>query len=334
MAVTQLTDAIVPEVFTTYMLEETTVQADIFNSGAIVQDARMGELMGGGGRLFNHPFWNDLDDTESGIGSDDPGTSATPGKIGAAKMQFVRQFRTRGWSSAKLVAELAGDDPQARIASRVGAYWARQFNTFVVKTLTGVLADNIANDAGDMVYDVSGEALPADYMISADAVLETKQTMGDESMKLSLIIMHSRIYTNLQKQNLIDMIPNARGEVVIPTYLGYQVLVTDTVPVTASGADYIYTTYLLGPGVLGWAEVPPATPVETQHYPAKGNGAGVDELWTRRQYALHPYGFNWTDSSCAGEFPTNAEMATAANWDRKYSERKQVAIAALLTKNG
>jgi hypothetical protein len=331
--VTRLSDAIVPDVFLAYMLKETTEHADIFMSGAIKQDPQMASLLAGGGRLFNHPFWGDLDNTESGIGSDDPAVVADTGKIGATKLQFIRQYRTRGWSSARLVAELAGDDPQRRIASRVGDYWARQFNRIVINSLTGVFADNVANDSSDMVYDVSANS-GVDGMISPDAVLETKQTMGDNADSLALLIMHSRVYTNLQKQNLIDFIPNARGEIKIPTYLGYQVIVSDTVPVTTSGQDHLYTTYLLGQGCIGFAESPPQMPVEVFRYPAKGNGAGVDELWTRRQYGLHVYGWNWEDASCAGEFPTNAELATTANWNRKIAERKQVSLAALITKNG
>jgi hypothetical protein len=330
---TTLTNAIVPDVFLAYMIKETTERADIFMSGAIKQDPQMGALLGGGGRTFQHPFWGDLDNTESGVGSDDPEIVASTGKIAATKLQFVRQLRTRGWSSARLVAELAGSDPQRAIAGLSGAYWSRQFNRFTVATLTGVFADNADNDGGDMILDVSGET-GIDAMISPDAVLEAKQTMGDEAGALKLLIMHSRVYTNLQKQNLIDFIPNARGEITIPTYLGYQVLVTDTVPVTADGDDFLYTTYLLGQGVLGFAESPPAMPVEVERKPDQGNGVGVDKLWTRRQFALHAYGFNWTDASCAAEFPTNAELAAAANWDRKFPERKQVAMAALITKNG
>jgi hypothetical protein len=333
VSVTRLSDAIVPEVFSAYMQKATMEQADIFRSGAIKTDPMMGSLLAGGGRLFQHPSWGDLDNTEAGIGSDDPDVSATPGKIGSFKLQFVRQFRTRGWSSALLVSELAGSDPQRAIANRVGEYWARQFERYLVATLTGVLADNVANDSGDMVYDVSDET-GVDAMISADAVLETKQTMGDAASSLKLLIMHSRVYTNLQKQNLIDFIPNARGEITIPTYLGYQVLVTDNVPVTADGDDFLYTTYLLGQGCVGFADSPPARPVAVEHFPAKGNGAGVDELWTRRQFALHPYGFHFTDVSTAGEFPTNAELAGVTNWDRRWPERKMVPIAALITKNG
>lgn len=193
-----------------------------------------------------------------------------------------------------------------------------------------------------MVYDitartgtvtVAGQVIPA-YQMNAAAVLEGKQTMGDRADLLKLIIMHSRVFTNLQNQNLIAYIPNASGIINIPTYLGYHVLVSDTVPVTVSGSDLIYTTYLCGSGIVGFTEKPPMIPVETFRYPNQGNGAGVEALFTRRQFAMHTYGFNWTDASCAAEFPTNAEIETAANWTRAYPERKQIALAVVKTKNG
>ncbi|HEL8745379.1 TPA: coat protein, partial [Listeria monocytogenes] len=72
--------------------------------------------------------------------------------------------------------------------------------------------------------------------ISGNLVLDAKQLLGDSSDRLSLMVMHSAVYTALQKQNLIAFIPNARGEVNIPTYLGYRVVVDDGVPSTGTGA--------------------------------------------------------------------------------------------------
>lgn len=330
MALTQLTDAIVPEVFTAYMLQETMEKAGVFTSGLLRPDAQMQSLMSGGGRLFNHPFWNDLDSNDSTIPDDDPSHVITPAKIGATKMQFVRQFRTRAWSTADLVTELAGDNPMKRIASRTAAYWAREFNKLTIATLNGVINDNVAANSGDMVYvagvGTGGSTTPTEG-ISAEAILETKQTMGDAAEALQIIVMHSRIYTNLQQQQLIVFIPNARGEINIPTYLGYRVVVSDTCPVN-TGA---YTSYLCAPGVLGWCEKPPVLPVETKREPLQGYGSGVEILVTRRQFAIHPYGYNFTDSSTAGEFPTTAELELAANWERKVSERKMVGIAVLIS---
>lgn len=327
MALTQIADVIVPEVYTAYMLKETMEKAGVFTSGLVKSDGMMASLLSGGGHLFNHPFWLDLDNTGSSLGTDNPADVITPAKISATKMRFVRQFRTRAWSTADLSAELAGDNPMMRIVSRTSDYWAREFNRLTIATINGLLADNIANDAGDMVFSAGvgvGGAAATDG-VTAEAVLETKQTMGDAAESLAIIVMHSRIYTNLQQQQLIVFIPNAEGKVNIPTYLGYRVVVSDTVP-TAGGQ---YITYLCAPGVIGYAEKPPALPVETKREPLQGMGAGVEILVTRRQFSLHPYGFDFLDASTAGQFPTTAELELAANWNRAYTERKQVGIAVL-----
>lgn len=158
--------------------------------------------------------------------------------------------------------------------------------------------------------------------------------MGDAAEKLQVLVMHSRLYTNLQKQQLIVFIPNAQGIINIPTYLGYQVVVSDTCPVKAVSTDLHYTSYLSMPGILGWAEKPPAVPVATQREELQGNGAGVEALITRRQFSMHPMGFTFLDGSTAGEFPTDAELQLAANWDRSYPERKQIPFVAMITKNG
>lgn len=329
MAITQLNDVIVPDVFTAYMLKETMEKAGVFTSGLVQHDGLMASLLAGGGRLFQHPFWKDLDNTGSTVADDDPTHVITAGEITAAKMQFVRQYRTRGWSTADLAAELAGDNPMQRIVSRVSEYWAREFNRLTISTMNGLLSDNIENYSGDMVYSagVGVGGLAATDGITAEAVLETKQTMGDAAHMLQILVMHSRIYTNLQQQQLIVFIPNAEGRIQIPTYLGYRVVVSDTVPVDTGQ----YTTYLCAPGVIGYAEKPPMIPVETYRLPLTGYGSGTETLITRRQFSLHPYGFNWTDASCAGTFPTTAEIEDDENWDRKYVERKQVSIAALIT---
>jgi len=336
MALTRLSDVIVPDVFNAYMMVETTEKADVFKSGIVQPNAEMARNMTGGGVTFQTPFWNDLSNTGSKIGSDDPAQVLTPDKIGGSKLQFRRQFRTNAWSTADLAAELAGDDPMKRVVSRVSEWWARDMNRITIATLNGVINSNITNNAGDMVYNAGvgvGGATPTAAM-SATAILNAKQTMGDKADMLTMIMMHSVVYTNLQILNLITFIPNSQGVVNIPTYLGYRVLVSDTCPVVASGANFVYVTYLCAPGVLGFCENPPAIPVETDRKPAQGNGAGVEELYTRRQFALHPNGFNWKEATVVGEFPTNAELELTGNWERKYPERKHIPFVAIRTLNG
>ena len=83
--------------------------------------------------------------------------------------------------------------------------------------------------------------------------------LGDAADALTALIMHSAVYTTLQKQNLIAFIPNARGEVNIPTYLGYRVIIDDGVPVSGSGDERVFTTYLVGSGAIGRGEGVPVS---------------------------------------------------------------------------
>jgi hypothetical protein len=162
----------------------------------------------------------DLDNTEATTATDNPADIINPGKIGSGKFRFRRQFRTRAWSTMDLVKELAGVDPMARIAGRVGDYWGRQFERYTIATINGIINSNILSGGGDQVYSAGvgvGGAAPT-AMINADMVIETAQTMGDEKEALSIIVLHSRLYTNLQKQNLITFIPNSQGVINIPTY--------------------------------------------------------------------------------------------------------------------
>ena len=343
MALVQIADVVVPEVFDPYVSLATTEKSALFNTGVIAPDAKLAEKLAGGGRLFQTPHWNDLDNDESNVGTDDPDDEITPKKITTGKSQFIRQVRTQAWSTADLTAEMAGSDPAKEIAGKVGAYWGRQVDRWAIATLKGIIADNVANDTSDMVYDMTGltgsvtvgGATVSAFKLHANGILEAKQTMGDNAENLRMIIMHSRLYTNLQQQDLIAFIPNSQGVRNIPTYCNYQVLVSDMCPAEDQGGGNIfYTTYLCGPGVLRWAEkgMPKATEVERRAL--KGNGMGVEYLVNRKQYALHPMGFSFTDAATDLEFPTNAELATASNWDRKYPERKMIPFVAIKTKNG
>jgi hypothetical protein len=333
----RLSDVVVPSVFQRYMFQDTKVKTGIFTSGILRADPSLNSFLAGGGLTINIPFWKDLDSTSPGIANDDETSVAVPGKVSTGTDVAIRNIRTRGWGAARLTAELAGEDPMARIRARVSNYWNRMFQQHLISVLIGVFADNAANAAGDMRNvigtDVAGAPTDSQY-ISAEAILDTKQTMGDAGDDLGLLIMHSVCYTRLQKANLIDFIPDSEGRVNFPTYLGYRIVVDDGVRVvqgTTNSARYLYSTYLVSEGAIAWGEAPVAVPVEIYNRPDQGNGMGVETMWTRRQYILHPYGLKWTDASRAGNFPTDAENQAAANWTRVYAERKQVGLAELVT---
>lgn len=325
MAVTRVTDIIVPEVFYNYIINETPEKSALFRSGIIQTDPRI--VVPDGGDTVNMPFFNDLDGDPEAIQSNH---ALTPANIDTGKDVARVLLFGKAWSSEDLAAELAGADPMTAIANRVLAYWDRQYQKILLKILDGVFADNATNDNGDLIHDISidaGATATAANKISAEAILDAAQLLGDAKDKFTAIAMHSVVHTALQKQGLIDFIPDHEANVGWGTYLDKSVIVDDGLPV-ADGATSgkKYTTYLFAGGAVGYAEGTPKVPVETDRNTLKGE----DILIHRRKFIMHPRGIKWTEGDVADEMPTLAELAKAANWDRVY-DKKKIRVVKIVT---
>lgn len=342
---TTLADVIVPEVFNPYVQQLTEEKSRLVGSGVAIRSPEMDAFLAGGGLTANAPSFKDLDNEEENVSTDvadDEYTGGTansaPKKTGTANELMVRLSRNQSWSSSDLTAALAGADPMDSIANRVSSYWARRLQAAFVATMNGVFADNDAAPAGtehtqgDLTNDVSGLSYSSGVTdFSAEAFIDAAVTMGDSMGDLSLICVHSIVYARMQKNNLIDFIPDARGEVTIPTFLGRMVIVDDGVP----AAGGVFHSWLFGAGAVGLGMGAPKVPTETKRNPDSGNGGGSDILYNRVEWAIHPVGHKYAGSPANGG-PSNAatsnNLAHAASWERVYPERKQIKIARLITR--
>lgn len=326
MASTRISDVVVPELWTPNFILASPELTAFFNSGIVTRDPVLDSLAKGEGETFHVRHMNDLVNEEENIGNDDPSDTATPKKTSGSEQIAVKLMRNQGWSSMDMVAALMSPDPVEVIRARVASYWARRFQAGTISILNGVLADNEANDGGDMIFDAIADG---DGTISGENILNAKATMGDAAGQLNAIAMHSVLYTKLQKQQLITYLRDGDANVSFPTYLGYRVVVDDGLPVTSDGeGGFEYISVLYASGALRMGFGAPKTPTEIERNAAAGNGEGEEILWNRQHFVLHPYGFSYQTS--AGRNPANSVLSTAAAWDRVY-DRKQVPIAFLRT---
>lgn len=344
---TRVSDVIVPEVFTPYMQNLTEEKSRLVQSGLLVRSQPLDTLLAGGGLTFQVPSWRDLDNDAERVSTDTsvPFAAAdaalpagvarppNPLKIGSLKEIAVRLNRNNSWSTTDLAAILAGSDPMNAIADRVAAYWTRRLQAAFIATWNGVIADNAANDAADYANDISGAGFVDGVTnFSAEAFLDAAQTMGDSQEGLVAVAVHSVVYNRMQKNNLIDFIPDARGEINIPMFLGREVIVDDGLPRTGS----VYDTWLFGTGAtqLGVGTPPVATEVERKA--GGGNGGGQDVLYSRVMWSMHPTGHAWVGTADEGgpanTGTANDDLDEAGSWDRRYPERKQIKFARLVTR--
>lgn len=335
---TRLADVIVPAIFSPYTQQMTEEKSRLISSGAVVRDGKLDSDLAGGGLTFNNPSFKDLDNDAENVSSDDPGVNSSPNKIGTLSEIQVRLSRNNSWSSMDLAAVLAGADPMEAISSRVSQYWARRLQQVFLNTMKGVFADNAAAPTGsehvqnDMTVDIKGASYVAGVTsFSAEAFLDATLTMGDSMDSLGMVFVHSVVYNRMQKNNLIDFIPDSDGRVTIPTFLGRQVIVDDGMPV-ASG---VFESWMFGAGAVKLGMGSPAIPTEVYRTPNSGNGSGQDTLFNRVEWAMHPVGCSYVGTAPVGG-PSNAATANnlgaAGSWQRVFAERKQIKIARLITR--
>jgi hypothetical protein len=165
-----------------------------------------------GGRSVDMPGWKDLGNDPSEPVNDDPADSIELKKIGSRREVAARHIRAQAWGIPDLTAILAGDDPLRVIVQRQTDYWQRAHKLTLIKTLQGVIADNIANDAGDMVRDTNASIANTD-------IIETAYLMGDRADKFRAIWIHAKQMKALKLADLIDYLPSSQqGGMMTPNW--------------------------------------------------------------------------------------------------------------------
>jgi len=330
---TRLSDlVIVSEQFTVGMFLQSLALDAFLASGVAVVDAEIAAFLNSsvGGESMSKRFINALDEAESNLSSDDPASLSVAASLAGGKETLVRQSRNKSWSSMDLAAELYGLDPLGAVQAGIAKYWTTQRQRILTRSLVGILADNVANDGGDMLIDITGETGDA-ARFNGPAFIDGLLTLGDRMGAINAIGLHSIVYGTLLKLSLIEFTPDDQGRLTIPTYMGKRVIVDDGMPVDVTlPATPVFTSAMYGAGAVHMAIGSPLNAVEVERDPAAGDGGGQETIYSRVELALHPVGFSFLGTRTNGKSPTWAELATAANWDRKH-ERQRIPLAFMKT---
>ena len=326
-------DVIIPEVFTPYVIEQTT-QRDAFLASGVVQP--MSELNAtDGGDFVNVPFWKANLSGDFEVLTDS--TSLTPSKIQADKQIGVILHRGRAWESRDLAALAAGADPMAAIGQKVGAYIANQRQKDLLACLDGVFGSINANDSNSALFAncIDSESGDTPTSLSPKHVAKAKAILGDAGDQLSAVCMHSKVYYDLVERKLVDYVvaadtgagatasggsiapAYAPGNNTVPTYCGLRVIVSDDVSTTGSGASTEYSTFFFTPGAVASGEQAGMTMETDRDILAKSNAMAVD-----LHYTYHPVGTKWAVTTTN---PNRTVLGTVGNWSKVY-ETKNIGI--------
>ena len=334
MPATRISDVIEPEVYLSYDAENSPEKTAFFDSGIAVRNEALDQKANEGGDSVHIPFWKDLDSTqEPNLSSDNPASSAVPGKATADEQVGRMAYLNQSYSAADLAGEIAGANPMQHVRNRFGTYWQRQWQRRTIATVVGLLAANAAADGGDMINDIAletGNSAAAAHLFSREAFTGAAFTLGDMFESVSAIAVHSIVAKRMVDNDDIEYIRDSQGNLTVPTFLGRRVIIDDGMPVVAGATNgFKYTSVLFGAGAIGYGEGQATVPVEIERQALQGDGGGVEYLIERNTWLIHPFGFRVVGTPTAASFSL-AELRAAATWQRVV-DRKNVPIAALIT---
>ena len=316
---------LIPELFFDYQQEEIQDKNALVTSGLMVTNAAIQAEFAKGGKTIDLPFYGDLTG-DSEIDSDT--VASNPASIGGDVQVGVRNMRRKSWQSSDLAAALSGSDPSQAIARSTGRYWIRDMHVVLRSILNGLFSTGGPLATSHAVGGNSSQLSPG---LMVDGIAK----LGDAGDELTGVMMHSAVYYALMKLDLIVPASNTSqidtrlsGQALeMDTYLGRPVFKDDRLPFTAgagTGGATVYDTFFFGPGAFAYATAPAKTPVETD----RDKFLGIDFLINRTHYLVHPNGLSWKGNAAAAA-PSNAELATPANWAKVFDDDRNIRITRM-----
>ena len=326
-------DIIIPEVFTPYVIEQTTARDAFLASGVVAPMAELNATEGGD--FVNVPFFSANLSGDFEVLSDS--SSLTPGKISTDKQVGVILHRGRAFESRDLAALAAGSDPMAAIGQKIGAYIANQRQKDLLACLDGVFGSINANSNSSAFFDlcIDSESGDTPTGLSPKHVAKARSILGDQGDKLTAVCMHSKVYYDLVERKMVDYVlasdgnggsatasggtiaPAYGGDNTVPTYCGLSVIVSDDVSTTGSGSSTEYSTYFFTTGAVASGEQAGLTTETDRDILAKSDAMAID-----LHYTYHPVGSKWAVTTVN---PTRTQLATVGNWSKVY-ETKNIGI--------
>lgn len=316
-----------PEVFSGYMAEQPTWNDAIINSGILVQDSTIMDLIGEKGNVATLPFYVPIDEAESQALNNDGETDNTPVEISGKKQTAMLIQRMKAWKAQDFTKELTGADPMTHVANSVAGFYRQTRVRDLMAIVDAVLSlKGMENHITDLSEQTgTGAVTDANKVDETTLIFAQQKALGDSSEKMGLLFLHSYMYAKYKALGLVDYnkytVTNAlAGDVNLPSIGGFIPVVSDRFTADTSKQNVVYKTYMIGAGsILTCPKNNYEDPYYADYDPE--TKAGIRKLYTKQGYVLHPNGFSIDQNKVAKESPTNAELGNKANWSLVYDHK-------------
>lgn len=317
-----------PEVFTSMMQEAEYWSNPILASGVIREDASIMNAIGSSGNVATLPFYTPINLFDDGMAAlnNDGLTNNVPVEIAGNKQTCMLIQRMKAFKANDFTQELTGAKPIDHIKSKVQSYYTQVWENEMMNIINAILGLDAMSDHVTDLSITSGTVVEKNLINETTAIDAEEAALGDMAGGLGLMVMHSKVFANYQKRQLVEYqkytVGNAiKQDIELPTINGKVVLRSNVHTVDASVPGFpVYKTYLLGAGaLLGATKNNYKEPYYVDYDPE--TAAGIEMLYTKQGKVLHPNGFSLAVDNIAKESPTLAELGNKDNWALKFNPK-------------
>ncbi len=225
--------------------------------------------------------------------------------------------------------EMTGDEIAAELGRQAGLQLAKEAKVAFYSAAIGALT------AMSTSSHYEDETSASTKTLQLTDVFDAKKLMGDASSGLSVMVAHSTPWNSVEKDvlsgsyNLFNV-----GDMNIMTGLaglkGMRAVIDDDVPTATVSAGTNYRTLLMGRG-FAWIYPADRSPLITVTI-NNDKGAKAMKVSAEAHFAI---GINGMDYDMNPANPTDAQLATSANWAEAFSDdHRDVKGVYILTQGG
>ncbi len=277
-----------------------------WESGIFTTDGRISKLVGSGSSTFKVPYLNNVDpNLEAYYGNTIYTDHAVPEGISAGSFKGRMAYLNKGFLESVLEVHITGVSPLKAIAATINNYWKVQAENRTLATLAGLRNFSEAND--DIITTVVNTTFNSAAFDTAEG------QMGEQFEGNGVIVVHPEVKTLMKIANALVEVPSLlpSDAQTISTYRGRRVITSRKGTKTSDGK---HISYLLNAGAFVGESVAGRRDLAIATSETAGNGAGFDELWTRRDMFIHPQGFSFIAEDDQLTGGTENE-ALSASWE-------------------
>jgi len=99
---------------------------------------------------------------------------------------------------------------------------------------------------------------------------------------------------------------------------------------SATSGKRKYHTYLFAPGAIALGVGRHPNPLSIQRNEYAGAGEGIEAVFSRHTFLLHPRGIAWQNAVVSDHTPTNTDLLNPLNWLRVWN-RKEIRFACIIS---